>query len=68
MNLSALLEMLDALKTAAGEKFFGRMLAMMLYELNDAEAMSVVRTGPHSRSTPAPGNTTAPATISTSPG
>lgn len=51
MNLSTLLEMLDALKTTAGEKFFGRMLAMMLYELNDSEAMSVNRNGPHSRST-----------------
>lgn len=50
LNQSALLDMLDLLKTADGGELMRRMLAMMLQELIDAEATSVIGAGPHERS------------------
>ena len=50
MNQSALLDMVDALKSADGGELMRRMLAMMLQELIDAEATSVIGAGPHERS------------------
>lgn len=50
MNQSALLDLLDALKAADGGELMRRMLAMMLQELIDAEATSVIGAGLHERS------------------
>ena len=50
MNQSALLDMVDALKSADGGELMRRMLAMMLQELIDAEATSVIGAGLHERS------------------
>ena len=50
MNQSALLDMVDALKPADGGELMRRMPAMMLQELIDAEATSVIGAGMHERS------------------
>ena len=50
MNQSALLDMVDALKSADGGELMRRMLAMMLQELIEAEATSVIGAGMHERS------------------
>ena len=50
MNQSALLDMVDALKSADGGELMRRMLAMMLQELMDAETTSVIGAGMHERS------------------
>jgi len=50
MDQSALLDLLEALKTADGGELMRRMLAMMLQELIDAEATAVIGAGPHERS------------------
>ena len=50
MNQSALLDRVDALKSADGGELMRRMLAMMLQELMDAEATSVIGAGMHERS------------------
>ena len=47
VNQSALLEMVDALKSADGGELMRRMLAMMLQELINAEATSVIGAGMH---------------------
>ena len=50
MNQSPLLEMLDALKAADADEFIRRMLAMMLQEMINANAMIMMGTGPYVRS------------------
>jgi len=50
MDQSALLDLLEALKTADGGELMRRMLAMMLQQLIDAEAAAVIGAGPHERS------------------
>jgi len=51
MDQSALLDLLEALRTADGGELMRRMLTMMLQELIDAEATAVIGAGPHERST-----------------
>ena len=51
LDQSALLDLLDVLKTADGGELMRRMLAMMLQELIDAEATAVIGAGLHERST-----------------
>jgi len=50
MNQSALLDMVEVLKTADGGELMRRILAMMLQELIDAEATAVIGAGLHERS------------------
>ena len=50
LDQSALLDLLDVLKTADGGELMRRMLAMMLQELIDAEATAVIGAGLHERS------------------
>lgn len=51
LDQSALLDLLDALKTADGGELMRRMLGMMLQESIDAEATAVIGAGLHERST-----------------
>ena len=67
LSQSALLELVEDLKTTDASELMRRMLATMLQELIDAEASATIGAAPHERTEPAPPSGTGPARRSSRP-
>lgn len=59
LDQSALLDLLDVMRSADGGDLMRRLLATMLQLLVDAEATAFIGAEPHSAATPAPRSATA---------